>query len=151
MLLAQANPLNASGLIFPTLECFHIVGFATLVGTIALLDFRLLGVGLTRGTVQELARDLAPWTLAGLVIMLISGPAMFSSDPDMYYLNRSFQIKMVLLLLAIVFNYTTHRKVVMAGAMPGREKLVACISLVLWLGVITGGLFIGFAGNGFAQ
>jgi len=151
MLLAQANPLNGSELIFPTIECFHIVGFATLIGTIAVLDFRLLGLGLMRGTIQELAKELAPWTLAGLVIVLISGPAMFSSDPDMYYLNTAFQIKMVLVVLAIVFHYTIHRKAVRAGAPPGQAKLVACISLALWVGVIAGGIFIGFAGNGFAE
>lgn len=139
-----ANPLNESPLVFPTLECFHILGFAFSVGTIAIVDFRLLGVWMRRQTAAELAADLAPWTLFGLAVMLISGPLLFSSDPDMYYLNRSFQIKMVLLVLAIVFHYTIHRRVAFSGASPGRSKLVACISLALWVGVIAGGLFIAF-------
>jgi hypothetical protein len=149
MLLASANPLNASELAFPTLECIHIIGFAFSVGTIAMIDFRLLGLWMRRQTAAELADDLAPWTLAGLAMMLLSGPLLFSSDPDMYYLNHSFQFKMVCLLLAIVFNYTIHRKTVSAGATasPLRSKLVACLSLALWTGVIAGGLFIGFVGK----
>src|SRR5260370_5825463 len=135
MLIQSSNPLNGSALIFPALECIHIVGFALSIGTIAILDFRLLGLGLKRQSVAELAKDLAPWTLAGLAIMLLSGPAMFSSDSDMYYLNISFQIKMVLLLLAIVFNYTIHRRVALKGALP-QQKLVACVSLALWMGVM---------------
>ncbi|PWT97319.1 MAG: hypothetical protein C5B51_31590 [Terriglobia bacterium] len=144
MFLAEANPLNASELIFPTLECIHIAGFAILVGTIAIVDFRLLGVGMRQQTSAELARDLGPWTLFGLVLMLFSGPLMFSSDPDMYYLNRSFQIKMALLLVAIIFNYTIHRRVALKGASPPKSKLVACVSMLLWVGVIFGGIFIAF-------
>jgi hypothetical protein len=149
MLLASANPLNASELAFPALECIHIVGFAFSVGTIAIVDFRLLGLWMRRQTASELAQDLAPWTLAGLAVMLLSGPLLFSSDPDMYYLNRSFQVKMVCLVLAIVFHYTIHRKTVAAGAVPSplRAGLVACVSLALWVGVIAGGLFIGFVGR----
>jgi len=137
------NPLNSSPLAFPVLECIHIVGFALSVGTIALVDFNLLGVGIRRETPSQLAKDTFFWTLGGLAIMIFSGLMLFSSDPDMYYLNIAFDLKMFFLLLAIVFNYTIHRKVVQADA-PGGGKLVACISLVLWACVVFGGIFIGF-------
>ena len=45
-----ANPLNSSALAFPILECFHIVGFAYPIGTIAIVDFSLLGIGMRRQT-----------------------------------------------------------------------------------------------------
>jgi hypothetical protein len=144
MFVAEANPLNASALIFPALECMHIVGFAVTVGTIALVDFRLLGWGMRRQAAGEVARDLAPWTLFGLVSIFFSGPLMFSSDPDMYYLNRSFQFKMVCFALAILFNYTIHRKVALGGGSEGLGIAVACVSLLLWVGVIFGGIFIAF-------
>jgi hypothetical protein len=145
MLLAAANPLNASELIFPTLEVIHIAGFAMLAGTIALVDLRLLGWGMTRQTAAEIAQDVAPWTLIGLTLVLLSGPLLFSSDPDMYYLNRYFQVKMVLLLVALVFQFTVHRNVAKVGAAPARGTLVACISLALWAAIVTSGIFIGFA------
>jgi hypothetical protein len=144
MLIAFENPLNESALAFPILECFHIVGFAVAVGTIALVDFRLLDFGLRRQNAAELAKALAPWTLLGLATVLVSGPMLFSSDPDMYYLNRSFQIKMVLLLLALVFHYTIRRKLLRGQLSPNQNKPVACVSLALWTGIIFAGIFIAF-------
>jgi hypothetical protein len=144
MLIAFENPLNESPLTFPVLECFHILGFAMTIGTIALVDFRLLGFGLLRQKAPDLAKALAPWTLFGLVTVLLSGPLLFSSDPDMYYLNRSFQIKMVLLLLAIVFHFTIRRKLLRGELSTGLNGLVAGISLALWTSVIFGGIFIAF-------
>ena len=144
MFLAEANPLNGSALVFPVLECIHIAGWATLVGTIALVDFRLLGFGLRKQTAAETAKDLGSWTLIGLALILLSGPLLFSSDPDMYYLNSSFQFKMVCFVLAVIFNYTIHRKVVRAGPSRGVGAAVACVSILLWMGVIFGGIFIAF-------
>jgi hypothetical protein len=142
MLLIE-NPLNESALSFPILECFHIVGFAFSVGTIALVDFRLLGWGMRRETPAQIYRDTFFWTLGGLILMVLSGLMLFSSDPDMYYLNYAFDLKMFFLVLAIVFHYTIHRKTVVADA-PRSGKLVACVSLGLWALVIFGGIFIGF-------
>jgi len=137
------NPLNSSALAFPILECFHIVGFAFSVGTIALVDFRLLGWGMRRETPAQIASDTFYWTLGGLVVMVMSGLMLFSSDPDMYYLNWAFDLKMFFLVLAIIFQYTIHRKTANSAA-PGSGKLVACISIFLWCCVIFGGIFIGF-------
>ena len=144
MLIAFENPLNDSALAFPVLECFHIVGFAVAVGTTALVDFRLLGFGLLRQNAAALAKVLAPWTLVALIIVILSGLMLFSSDPDMYYLNLAFQIKMVLLLLAILFHYTIRRKLLRGGLSAGWNQVVACVSLALWASVIFGGIFIAF-------
>ena len=138
------NPLNSSELVFPALECFHIVGFALSIGTIAIVDFSLLGVGMRRQSPAQLAKDTWLWTLSGLVLMLFSGLLLFSSDPDMYYLNWPFVIKMAFFVSAVIFHYTIHRKAVASDILPPNGKLVACVSLVLWAGVIFGGIFIGF-------
>jgi hypothetical protein len=144
MLIQFENPLNSSALAFPILECIHIVGFALSIGTIAIVDFRLLGLGMRRQTPAQLNKDTGLWTLIGLAIMVLSGMMLYSSDPDMYYLNWAFLLKMTFLVLAIVFHYTIRRKVVVAGASPGRAKLVAYVSLALWVCVVFGGIFIGF-------
>ena len=142
------NPLNSSELAFPVLECIHIIGFALSIGTIAIVDLRLLGVGMRHQTPAELHSDTWLWTLVGLVIMIFSGLLLFSSDPDMYYLNWSFLFKMACLVLAIVFNYTIHRKTVSADKPPVGAKLVASVSLALWAAVIFGGIFIAFVNQG---
>jgi hypothetical protein len=138
------NPLNSSALTFPILECIHIVGFAFSIGTIAVVDFSMLGFGLRGHSPAQLARETWLWTLTGLVVMFFSGLLLFSSDPDMYYLNWAFLIKMAFFISAVVFHYTIHRKAVSSSTLPTNGKLVACVSLVLWAGVIFGGIFIGF-------
>jgi hypothetical protein len=138
------NPLNSSALAFPILECIHIVGFALSIGTIAIVDFSMLGIGLRGGSTAELAKNTWLLTLSGLVVMLFSGLMLFSSDPDMYYLNWAFLIKMVFFIAAVIFHYTIHRKAVSSGLPARNGKLVAVVSLFLWAGVIFGGIFIGF-------
>ena len=142
------NPLNESAWSFPILECIHIVGFALSVGTIAIVDFRLLGLGMRHQTPAELLDDTWPWTLVGIVVMICSGLLLFSSDPDMYYLNKAFVFKMVVLLMAILFNYTIHRKAASAEVLPPRAKLIASASLALWGSVVFGGIFIAFINQG---
>jgi hypothetical protein len=138
------NPLNNNQWSFPLLEIIHIAGFTLSVGTIALVDLRLLGLGLLRGSSRQIAESMAPWTLVGLVIMLFSGPMIFSSDPNMYMRNSSFIFKMVALLVAIVYNYTIHWKVARSEPSAGIGKLVGALSLALWVSVVAGGLFIAF-------
>ncbi len=139
------NPLNESELSFPILECIHIIGFAFSLGTIAIVDFRLLDWGMRHQTPSQLYRDTSTWTLAGIIVMIFSGLLLFSSDPDMYYLNVAFDAKMVFLVLAIIFNYTLHRKAVLADQ---GSRAIACTSLVLWAAVIFGGIFLAFINQG---
>jgi len=139
-----ANPLNNNEWSFPLLEILHIGAFAFSVGTIAAVDLRLLGVALQRRTSAELLKDTAPWTLWGLIVVLLTGPLIFSSDPLMYLHNWSFRFKMFALLVALIYNYTIHRKVAMENDPSGVGKLVAVLSLALWVSVVAGGLFIAF-------
>jgi uncharacterized membrane protein len=141
----STNPLNQTEWAFPVLECIHILGFALSIGTIAVVDLRLLGLGMRRQSAAQLAKGTAPWTLAGLAVMLISGPLIFSSDPRMYYYNPSFRFKIAALLLAILYHYTIHRKVALSAPSSLLAKLVGSISLALWVSVVFGGLFIAFA------
>ena len=138
------NPLNNNEWSFPLLECIHILGFTLSIGTIAIVDLRMLGVALFKHSTKDLGKDLAPWTLVGLAVMLISGPLIFSSDPVMYLHNLGFRFKMGALLLAILYHYTVHRSVVAADASPPMARAVAVGSMLLWTSVVAGGLFIAF-------
>jgi hypothetical protein len=136
------NPLSTSPSAFPILECIHIAGFALSIGMTALVDFRLLGFGLEKQTPAQIAQAFDWWALGGLIVAVFSGLLLFSTDPDMYYLNWSFLIKMACLLLAIAFNYTIHRRAIASRLSSAAARLVACISLALWVSVIFGGIFI---------
>lgn len=140
----NANPLNANEWAFPLTECFHITSFALSIGTIMLVDLRLLGVAWKDQTAAQLLKDTGLWTLAGLIIVITSGLLIFSSDPLRYIYNYGFQGKMLALLLAILFNYTIHRKVVLSNPSPMTAKLVGAMSIFLWILVPFGGIWISF-------
>ena len=140
-----SNPLNNVEWAFPLFECIHIAMFAMSVGTIAVVDLRLLGAGLSRQTPAQLIKDTALWTLAGLVIVITSGLVIFTTDPLRYYYNPSFRYKIVALVVAVVYNYTIHRRVAVSDHAPGAlSKVVAVVSLALWVSIAFAGLFYAF-------
>ena len=137
------NPLNNNEWSFPLLEIIHIVGFAIAMGTIFMVDLRLIGIGMRRRLSSQLSKDFAPWTLGGLAAVLISGPLIFSSDPNMYMNNTSFQFKMGALLMALLYQYTIHRKVALP-ILRRCPRLTGIVSVALWVSVVAGGIFIAF-------
>jgi hypothetical protein len=136
------NPLNLSETDYIIVECFHIAGLVLAIGLTAVVDFRLLGLTLRQQSAAQLASDTTWWVVGGLITSIFAGLMLFSTDPDMYYTNLTFLIKMACLILAIVFNYTVHRKVLLPDVSPGRARLVGCLSLTLWVSIIFGGIFI---------
>ena len=147
-MLIQANALTKAMIdndwLFPAAECVHIASFALAIGTIGLVDLSLLGVGLRRNAAAQIARSTGLWTLTGLVLIIFTGLMLFASDPGMYLRNSSFRFKITALVLAILYNYTIHRKVALSEGTGAGVKLVAVVSLALWISVVFGGLFIAF-------
>lgn len=139
-----ARFMNDNEWAFPAVQSLHFIGFALSIGTIALVDFRLLGIGMRRQNAGELAADLNRWTILGIVIMLTTGPLMFSADAVNYHLNPSFQFKMVCLMAALAYHFTIHRLAVRPHVPPAAAKLAGALSLLLWTGVVAGGRMIAF-------
>jgi hypothetical protein len=142
---AIADALNNTEWAFPLAECIHIGGFAIGIGSIALVDFRMLNLGLRHESSARIVKYTEPWTLIALVFVVFSGLALFSSQTGVYLVNLIFPYKMYALLAAIVFNFTVHRKVAtMENPPPVLSKAVAIVSLLLWVSVVFGGLFVTF-------
>ena len=147
MLLQNAfvDTLNDSEWAFPLAECVHIGGFAIGVGSIALVDFRMLNLGFRQETAARILRYTEIWTVLALVFVVFSGATLFVSQAGIYLVNLIFPIKMYVLLAALIYNFTIHRKVAtMENPPPMLSKVVAVISLLLWVSVVFGGIFTGF-------
>lgn len=140
----STNPLNNNEWSFPLFECIHIAMFAMSVGTIALVDFRLLGITLRKYSAAQLLKATSLWTLIGLVVVITSGLVIATTDPLAYYYNPAFRYKMLMLLVAIVYNYTIHRKVAMSQAPAAVNVLVGGVSLAMWVSVVFLGIFYAF-------
>ena len=138
------NPLNQIEWMFGFLECVHIVSFAVAIGTIGVVDFRLLGAGLRSHPTAQLLRDTRFWTMGGLACAITSGLPLFSTDPERYAANASFRFKVICLSVALLYNYTVHRSVARRKSSPVKAAITGAVSLLLWIPVIFGGLFYAF-------
>ena len=136
--------INTYVWVFPTIQSVHFIGFAVLIGSIAIVDLRLLGFGMRRQAPAELAADLDRWTLLGIAMMFVTGFLMFSADAVNYHNNPGFQFKMICLMVALAFNFTIHRRALRPGANQIGAKLTAGASLLLWTMVLAGGRTIAF-------
>jgi uncharacterized protein DUF6644 len=142
------DAIRSSTWLFPFIEAFHLVGLAVIGGAVLLVDFRLLGLGLKRQPVGELARDAQPWLIGGLVFMIASGVPLFLAESIKCYYSFAFWTKMTALALAILFTFTVRRRVAMAEQSrvdAFRMRVVGAISILLWATVGWGGRWIGFS------
>jgi len=131
----------------PYVETFHLFGLAFLLGVIAIVDLGLLGIGMKRQPIAEIARPLAPYAWVSLIVMVFTGILLFVQEAERCYSSIPFRIKMSLLATAIVFHFTVHRKLTNSattGVNPPWGKLVGALSLTLWFGVALAGRGIGF-------
>jgi hypothetical protein len=143
--------VRVSTWLFPLIESFHIIGLALLVGAVARLDVRLLGVD-SSSSVSNVAKTIMPWVKGGFLLAVITGSLLFSSEAVGLYVNRAFRLKMLMLLLlgvnTAVYELLTRRNIDrwdIGCATPISAKLTGVISLTLWLGVVVAGRWIAYA------
>ena len=143
-----ANPIgdamNNTEWAFPLAECFHIAAFAMSIGTIAIVDLRLLGLGMRHQTSAQLVQSTGLWTQFGILLAVMSGIFLVSTDPANYLHNPAFRFKISCFLAAIVYNYTLHHKVASSEHSTFAGRLAGAFSLALWLAVVFGGIFYAF-------
>jgi hypothetical protein len=147
----QYSPLltamRASSWVFPVIASIHIMGLALIGGAVLVVDLRLLGFGLWRQPVAEVARDAERWMLVSLAVLLPTGILQFMCfAATKYYYLTAFWVKIAALFLALVFTFAVRRKVVMADEgciSPLWHKPVAVLSLSLWATVAVAGRLIG--------
>ena len=142
------DAMHKSLWLFPIVEGFHLVGLALIGGAILIVDFRLLGLVLREQALARIARNMQPWVIGSLSMMILSGVPLFISEAIKCYYSFAFWTKMAALSLAILFTFTIRRFVTLAPE--GRfsiqlNRIVAITSIVLWATVGWGGRWIGFS------
>jgi hypothetical protein len=139
--------MRASPWLFPVIATIHLMGLAVIGGAVLLVDLRLLGLGLRRQPVRELAQDAERWLFRGVAVMVATGILLFMCFATKYYYLTFFWVKMAALFLVIIFTVSVRRRVAMAdetGIDPVWSRAVALVSLSLWTTVALGGRYIGF-------
>lgn len=143
--------LRGSWYVYPAVMSTHLAGIALFGGMILAVDLRLLGVAMRQRPVADVIGQLRRLKWIGFVLVATCGILMFGSKAEEYYYNAFFRTKMTILALiflhGFVFRGSVYRQAAKfdeAGRIPGRAKLAAGLSLVLWLGMIIAGRGIGY-------
>lgn len=136
--------------LYPVVETVHIVGFAVLVGAVALFDLRVLGCARTL-PVHALGRHLLRWSLASLLLVIPAGVLLFSSQPMEFIANPVFMLKLALLAVAGLnaagFHAGVYRSVAAWDTRrpaPPLARVQAALSLLLWISVIACGRLLAY-------
>ncbi len=137
---------------FPIIETIHVIALVTVIGVIAAMDLRLLGIASTGKSVSAMERDTVPVTWTAFAVALVTGMLMWVSKAATYMANPFFLWKMGLMLLAAVNMVIFHRVVAdgmetwgqPGGRVPTAAKISGLVSLALWLVIPLCGRIVGF-------
>ena len=136
---------------FPSIETVHVLAVTLTIGTVPVMDLRLLGVASVRQRYAALRRDVLPWTWLAFGTAAVSGCLMFISQATEYFANNAFRVKLALLLLAginmLVFELVHARDAAQWDSgvpVPWTGKIAALLSLVLWVSIVFFGRRVGF-------
>ena len=135
--------VNGTSWTAAALEIVHYFSMFVLVGSMVIVDLRVLGLVARRQDAAQLADRLFPWIWISLALNFLSGFLMFAGSAASYYRNSIFYDKIIVILLAIVANIIVQQKVRkwdQLPAMPAWAKLLAVVSIGLWVGAIIAGV-----------
>jgi hypothetical protein len=138
--------LHESHYAYLGLLALHVLTLTVFVGTIAMVDLRLMGLTMVGVPVSDVMARLLPWSALGLVVMLASGALLFYAAPVLGYQNVFFRFKMVAFVLAMINAWTFHRRIYRCVAEWDRDpvpppvaRMAGGLSLILWAAIITAG------------
>jgi hypothetical protein len=146
-----ATAIREDEVLFPWVESIHVLAICLVVGTISIVDLRLLGLASRDRPALELSRSVLWCTWAAFALAAVTGGLLFSAKALAYSSNFFFQAKLVLLVLAglnmAAFHALSSRGMKEWGAgvtPPLAARVAGGLSLLIWCGVVGFGRWIGF-------
>jgi hypothetical protein len=151
---AVATAIREGETLFPWIECAHVLALTLVIGSIAVVDLRLLGLASRYRSVVQTTATVLPVTWTAFLFAVLTGGLMFASNATTYGHNFYFQVKMALIALAGL-NMAVYHLFLNKGAdswqtaahTPLRARLIGGLSLCLWIAIAAFGRWIGFTIN----
>lgn len=138
--------------VIPTVQTVHILAIATVMASVVMVDFRLLGVAGRSQTFPDVAHRYLPWIWCAVIVLLCSGTILIVAEPGRELLSQVFWVKMSLLLCALaltgVIQYVVNRGTQFWERRRVIAGLTAVASLVLWVGIVAAGRWIAYMAHG---
>jgi hypothetical protein len=136
-----AGFLRASRWIYPAVNALHLLGIALLVGSVAPMDLRLVGVWRGDVPVATVLRLLRPVAACGAGLAVVTGALLFAVQARDYVALPAFWMKMGLVALGLAHALANPR---IGAASRGRQRWAGGLSLGVWVGVLGLGRLLGY-------
>jgi hypothetical protein len=133
---AWVKTLGSTGWMYSTVSVTHYLSMFWFIGSIAVVDLRVMGLAARRRGLGELAEPLFPWAWIGFTFAVISGFLMFATDAGDWAPSKVFHIKLTLIAVSAAFAFIVQRGARKWGQdpeVPQAAKIIALISLLLWV------------------
>lgn len=148
---AWSMALRESLYVYPLIESTHVIVLMLTLGTLFIVNLRLLGVAFRYTPVSQVSSTLLPWTIAGLVISVTTGLLLFYAIPVRAYHSIWFRVKLLLIVIAAFNAWVFYRKLSRNRVLwdhnprpPLAVRVSSAISITMWLGVIVTGRMIDY-------
>lgn len=136
---------KSNHLIAASLQVIHVLGFITLLAALVFVALRLLGWALQNQALSDVVKDANRLLYLGLVMTTASGVLMFVATPKLYFHKPAFELKMLLFLVAVIFQFWVLRWLVARATENAVAiRLTVAVSLLVWFGIGFAGRMIGF-------
>lgn len=139
---AGSVALRESLMLWPIIEAGHVLAIMLFLGTIIMVDLRLLGLAFRDIATRDVTARVLPYTVAGFLVMVATGLLLLYAKPLTYYFSFVFRLKMLLLVLALgnvaLFHWLERRP----NPMPPR--VLAVVSLSAWGAIVISGRMIAY-------
>jgi hypothetical protein len=148
--LPLSQDIRESQWLFPIIETIHVLALVLVVGSISMVDLRLLGLRGRERAFSKIAGEMLPWTWCAFAFAAVAGLLMFCSKAAAYAANVPFQLKVLCLGLAavnmLIFHSLSDKRIAEwdMGTPPTRAKIAGAVSLMLWFTIVAAGRWIGF-------
>jgi hypothetical protein len=141
-----SQKVDPNGYHVPFVNVAHLLSLTVFVGAVLIVDLRLLGRGMRKEPLAQVAEDARPWLIGGFAAMAVTGALQVLATPLKAYFSDQFWLKMQLIAVAVVFTFTIRRMITQADERrvgPIWGKLVGLTSITLWAYIAAQGRLIG--------
>ena len=128
--------LGSTGWMYSSVSVIHYLTMFWFIGSMAVVDLRVMGVAARKRNLSELAAQIFPWAWTGMALAIISGFLMFATAAGDWAPDPVFHVKLIMIALSIGFAILVQvftPKWAAAPEIPAWAKVVAAIALLLWI------------------
>jgi uncharacterized membrane protein YtjA (UPF0391 family) len=133
---AWVKTFGSTGWMYASVSVVHYLTLFWFIGSMAVVDLRVMGVAARKRNLAELSAQIFPWAWTGLVLAIISGFFMFTTAAGDWAPDPVFHVKLAMIVISIVFAILVQRGAPKWAALPeipNSAKVIAAIALILWI------------------